>query len=39
MVWVGCWYFPGFTLAALVLFCGLLAYWFTEGESKPPAQV
>jgi dipeptide/tripeptide permease len=28
-------YQPGFTLAALVLLTGLLAYWFIVGKLKP----
>jgi MFS transporter, ACS family, D-galactonate transporter len=28
-------YVPGFSLAAIVLFAGVLAYWFVVGELKP----
>ncbi len=30
-------YIPGFELGAIILFVGLLAYWFIVGELKPPA--
>jgi len=29
-------YVPGFALAAIVLFAGVLAYWLVMGELKPP---
>jgi len=29
-------YVPGFSLAAIVLLAGVLAYWFVVGELKPP---
>ena len=29
-------YVPGFALASIVLFAGVLAYWFVVGELKPP---
>jgi len=29
-------YVPGFELASIVLFAGVLAYWFVVGDLKPP---
>jgi ACS family D-galactonate transporter-like MFS transporter len=29
-------YVPGFVLASIILFAGVLAYWFVVGELKPP---